>query len=396
VHESRPVPAVPGFDIGDHVRISPDIRTPLTWGILTPSILLPRNALNWTPECLRSVLQHEREHIRRFDCLWHWLAELVCGLWWFHPFAWLARNRAAHERECACDDAVLRSGVRPSDYATELLHLASTMTQKGDPIMALSALSDFERRIRNMLRPDVDRRPAGSRAGFTVAAAMLGAILPLAMLRAQAPAGQADLSGIVMDPSGARVPNAQVIAAGSAGNREVTRANEAGEWMLAGIPAGNYTVEARASGFVVAHRGVVLVAGQRANLDLPLSVGSVQETVDVVSQGQARRPVAQVTASTERIRVGGNVQMAKLVRQPKPIYPETAKSQGTEGTVLLNAIIGKTGDLLSVSVVNKLADPDLASAALDAVRQWKFQPTLLNGEPVEVVTTITISFRLQM
>ena len=262
--------------------------------------------------------------------------------------------------------------------------------------MALSALSDFERRIRNMLRPDVDRRPASSRAGLAVALAMVGVILPLAMLRAQAPAGQADLSGIVMDPSGARVPNAQVIAAGSGGNREVTRANEAGEWTLSGIPAGNYSVEARASGFVVAHRTIALTAGQRANLDLPLSVGSIQENIEVVSQGQPRRPVAQVTASTERIRVGGNVQMAKLLKQVRPMYPETAKSQGIEGTVLLNAIVGKTGDLLSVNVVNKLADPDLAAAAMDAVKQWKFQPTLLNGEPVEVVTTITISFHLQM
>ncbi len=261
--------------------------------------------------------------------------------------------------------------------------------------MALSAVSNFERRIRNMLRSGVDRRPASSRSGLAVALVMLAVIVPLAVLRAQAPAGQSDLSGTVFDPSGARVPSAQVIAAGSGGNREVTSANAAGEWTLAGIPAGNYTVEARAIGFKVANRSVVLVAGQRANLDLPLSVGAVHETVDVVSQGQARRPMAQVTASTERIRVGGNVQMAKLLQQAKPVYPETAKSQGIEGTVLLNAIIGKTGDLLSVAVVNKLADPDLAAAALDAVRQWKFQPTLLNGEPVEVVTTITISFRLQ-
>ena len=137
-----------------------------TRGLLRPVILLPQHALAWTSECLESVLAHEREHIRRFDCLSHWLAELVCATWWFHPLAWLARNRAAHERECACDDAVLRGGIRPSDYASELLHLASTMPKQGEPVMALSALSDFERRIRTMLSrrcgpaglPDVARQ----------------------------------------------------------------------------------------------------------------------------------------------------------------------------------------------------------------------------------------------
>jgi TonB family protein len=342
------------------------------------------------------VLEHEREHIRRFDCLWHWLAEAVCAVWWFHPFAWLARNRAAHERECACDDAVLRSGIRPSDYATELLHLASNMPSQGDPAMALSAVSNFERRIRNLLTPNLDRSPAGRRARLAVALATAVVVVPLAILRAQPPAGQGDLSGTVFDPSGGRVPNAQVIASGSAGNREITRANEAGEWSLTGIPAGNYTVEALASGFKVANRTIALATGQRAKLDLPLTLGTVQETVDVVSQGQARRPAREATGAPERIRVGGMVQMTKLVKRVNPQYPDTDKAQGVEGTVLLKAVIGKTGDLLSITVMNRLADPDLAAAALDAVKQWKFQPTLLNGEPVEVVTTITVNFRLQM
>ena len=89
------------------------------------------------------------------------------------------------------------------------------------------------------------------------------------------------------------------------------------------------------------------------------------------------------------------VQASKLLRQIKPPYPASAKAQGIEGTVLLSAIIGKDGDLLSVTVVNKLVDPDLAAAALNAVKQWHYEPTLLNGVPVEVITTITMNFELQ-
>jgi TonB family protein len=61
----------------------------------------------------------------------------------------------------------------------------------------------------------------------------------------------------------------------------------------------------------------------------------------------------------------------------------------------MNAVIGKDGSLLSLAVVSKLADPDLAAAALEAARQWRYQPTLLNGEPVEVLTTITVNFKLE-
>jgi TonB family protein len=196
--------------------------------------------------------------------------------------------------------------------------------------------------------------------------------------------------------SGARVPNALITASGSTGNRELTRADLAGEWTLAGIPAGNYTVEVEAPGFARASDSIALAVGQKATLPQSLSVGKTRETINVIAQGQARHTADQNTGSPQRIKVGGNVQAANLIRQVKPAYPPSAKAQGIEGTVLLGAVISKEGDLLSLTVLNKLADPDLAAAALDAVKQWHYRPTLLNGEPVEVVTTITVNFQLQM
>jgi TonB family protein len=385
---SSPAPGV------SDARISDEVQTPLTWGLFRPLILLPRCALTWSQECLRSVLEHEREHIRRLDPISHWLGELAAAGWWFHPFVWLARSRAAHERECACDDAVLRSGIRASDYATELLNLAATLPKQGDPIMALSALSDFERRIKNLLLPGIDRRPTNARARIAVVVAALALVVPLAVVHAQDPIGQGDLSGVVMDPSGARVPNATIIASRTGGNRETVQANAAGEWTLAGIPAGDYAIQVMAPGFAMLRTTATLAPGQKAKLTQQLALGQVSEMISVVAQGQPRR-TAEPTGTGERIRVGGMVQATKLIKQVKPAYPEIAKAQGIEGTVLMNAIIGKDGSLLSLTVMNKLADPDLAAAALDAVKQWRYQPTLLNGEPVEVVTTITVNFKLQ-
>jgi len=93
-----------------------------------------------------------------------------------------------------------------------------------------------------------------------------------------------------------------------------------------------------------------------------------------------------------RIRVGGNVQAANLVHQVQPLYPQIAKTAHVSGTVVLHAIIAKDGTIQQLEYVS--GPPLLMRAAMDAVREWRYHPTLLNGEPVEVDTTIQVVFSL--
>jgi protein TonB len=97
-------------------------------------------------------------------------------------------------------------------------------------------------------------------------------------------------------------------------------------------------------------------------------------------------------ATPKSIRVGGNVQSAKLIRQPKPAYPPLAKQARIQGTVRFNAVIGRDGTIQNLTLAS--GHPLLVPAATEAVRQWVYQPTLLNGEPVEVVTQIDVNFTL--
>ncbi|MBI3209398.1 MAG: energy transducer TonB [Candidatus Solibacter usitatus] len=97
-------------------------------------------------------------------------------------------------------------------------------------------------------------------------------------------------------------------------------------------------------------------------------------------------------ATPSRIRVGGNVQAAKLVRQPKPVYPPLAKQARIQGTVRFTAIIGKDGTIQNLTLIG--GHPLLVPSATEAVKQWVYQPTLLNGEAVEVVTQIDVNFTL--
>jgi len=103
-------------------------------------------------------------------------------------------------------------------------------------------------------------------------------------------------------------------------------------------------------------------------------------------------PKKETKAAPQRIRVGGNVQAANLVSQQKPVYPPLAKQARISGTVELSAIIGRDGRVQDLKVVK--GHPLLVQAALDAVKNWVYRPTLLNGEPVEVSTTIDVNFTL--
>jgi protein TonB len=97
-------------------------------------------------------------------------------------------------------------------------------------------------------------------------------------------------------------------------------------------------------------------------------------------------------ATPARIRVGGNVQAAKMVRQIMPVYPPIAKTAHIAGTVVLHAVIAKDGSVEDLQYVS--GPPLLMKSAMDAVRQWRYQPTQLNGDPVEVDTTISVVFTL--
>jgi protein TonB len=101
-------------------------------------------------------------------------------------------------------------------------------------------------------------------------------------------------------------------------------------------------------------------------------------------------PPKPVTPS--RIKLGGQVQAAKVIAQPQPVYPALARQARIQGNVVLHAIIGKDGRVGELEVVS--GHPLLVQAALDAVKNWRYQPTQLNGDPVEVDTTITVSFVL--
>jgi TonB family protein len=106
--------------------------------------------------------------------------------------------------------------------------------------------------------------------------------------------------------------------------------------------------------------------------------------------GNVLRALPEMPAT--RLRIGGNVVAARLVNRVQPVYPTEARMQHISGTVRLHAIIAKDGSIQNLEVLS--GHPSLVDAALDAVRQWRYSPTMIEGEPVEVDTTIDVIFAL--
>ena len=103
-------------------------------------------------------------------------------------------------------------------------------------------------------------------------------------------------------------------------------------------------------------------------------------------------PQPKVAAPVQRIRVSSGVAAGNLINKINPIYPTMAKTARIQGSVILQATISKSGAIENVHSVS--GHPMLVPAAIDAVRQWRYRPYLLNGEPVEVETQITVNFTL--
>lgn len=103
-------------------------------------------------------------------------------------------------------------------------------------------------------------------------------------------------------------------------------------------------------------------------------------------------PSQPVQVANHPLRVREGILEAQLIRRVEPQYPALAKQTKTEGTVRIHAIISRDGRITSLDILS--GHPLLVQAALEAVSQWRYRPTMLNGEPVEVETSITVIFRL--
>ncbi len=167
--------------------IGPGDSVPMVWGVLKPRLLLPEGFETWSIEKQRGVLLHELAHLKRGDPLALWAAQWVKALHWFNPLVWLTLRQLRADQERACDDTVLRQGVRASDYAQSLLDLSRH--NRLAPGLSLCALTitrcaPVEARVKAILDPQRRREGLTLRWLAALAGGAVFITLPVAMLHA--------------------------------------------------------------------------------------------------------------------------------------------------------------------------------------------------------------------
>ena len=425
------------------------INVPLAFGWIRPAIVVPAALLASLPAAyLDAVLAHELAHIRRRDYLVNALQCVAEVLLFYHPAVWWVSRQVRVEREHCCDDDAANVCGDRLEYARAIASLEEFRTGRVQLALAASG-GHLLTRVRRLVEPSfvsgpkmsggmmmvltlsalllygslhagaANRIATAPSAPVPVASAVTSPALPPAAPRVDhrtsvrksdarprsiqvaapqaAPLALGSISGKVIDPSRAVVPGVTVLVSSplmSAARSLVTSGR--GDFGLAGLTPGTYDLTLSLTGFKTARGQVNVLAGRGSSIRFRLELGSLEEGVTIngiASDTQPPPSVARAPAADAPqlpIRVGGDIQVPKRVRDVKPVYPAAALAAGIGGTVIIEAVISKDGTVSDARVVQGV--PELDEAALAAVNQWLYKPTMLNGQPVSVLVTATLTF----
>ncbi len=130
------------------------VTVPMTWGVVNPVVMMPPDSITWPMEQCSSVLFHELSHVKRGDFLVMLLCRISCTLYWLNPLSWVAFKLLRKEQEKACDEMVLKAGIKPSTYASALLRLKQTMDvgrYMPSPAIGMAGNSELHDRLTTIL-----------------------------------------------------------------------------------------------------------------------------------------------------------------------------------------------------------------------------------------------------
>ena len=243
-----------------------------------------------------------------------------------------------------------------------------------------------------MLNPRLNRQAVSRRAVIATGLLLLGIAVPSSVIRAGQDAPRV-LSGSVYDTTGAVMPGVTVTLQDASETKKTATTNAKGSFQFGAVPAGKYKLSTSVPGFRALNQEFELRIAGDWDRAITMQVGTLSETISVRST-RITEPATATPRGPAPLRVGGNIRAPRKMADVRPVYPDSMRAAGREGVVSLDAVIGADGNVSAVRVLGADVHPDFAIAAADAVRQWKFTPTLLNGKAVEVVMTVTVTFNL--
>jgi TonB family protein len=426
------------------VAASAEIASPITLGVRRPVLLLPSELdANLLGEDLDAALAHEFAHMRRRDFAKNLAYEILSLPVAFNPLLWLTRSHMTESRELICDAMAADAVAGRHRYARSLLRLATKFSERPHPttphaigIFDANPFKNFERRIMSLTNKPMELRGA---ARFATAALSLfliaGACTSALAFRMQvvvppAQAAPTPITTIKLDPQ----PIREVRLVAPAGQttpittirldpqpiREV-RLIASAEQTPTPTPAATITVDPQPAPHITVDASTVptptpaaqtITANPSPNptpaaitIGVPRSAtGQPAQSFKVdIADASSPNPVVKVLSSphiepdqaeaVSGAHVTAEVMAGNRISYVEPAYPEVAKKAKLSGTVVLDAVIGKDGNMKSLHVAST-TDPMFNTSAMEAVQHWTYKPYLLNGNPTEVETTITVNYSI--
>jgi TonB family protein len=426
------------------IRHTSRVAQPVTFGLRRPLVLLPDRLCHAAPDIRRAVVGHELVHVKRRDWTWLVFEEIAVSLFWFHPAVWWLVSQIQLAREEVVDElAILLTGRRKA-YVEALLAFADSTSVL--PIAAFARRRHLFRRIALVSKEDVmsSRRIVASCAAMALVVATGSwytvSALPLrraAQVATQKGPGPLERSAhpvtpenpiprrvhaedpIVPDVAGVKggtlLVKVTIDTLGRVAEARVTEAalrgadftvSVAGDEIAGQIdrsvrglaPDAAAAVRQGAPAYVEA--AVASVRQWRYDspaqgpltFDVPIRFGAAPEIMVFSAAGNAPAGGA-IKNSDNALRVGGPIKTPTKVHDVRPVYPPIALAANVTGVVIVEARIGTDGGVEDARVLRSI--PLLDQAALDAVKEWKFTPTLLNGVAVPVIMTMSVNFTTQ-
>jgi beta-lactamase regulating signal transducer with metallopeptidase domain len=184
LEESERISSRMGLRRDVRLLLSDRLRTAITTGVIKPVVILPSTAAAWSDERVRLVLSHELAHVMRRDGWIELFTHVATTIHWFNPLVWVAVKQLRIERERDCDNAVLNSGARPSEYASLLMDIAADLGSAARPaweVVTISQGSNLKDRLLCILNPSINRSTGSRRAATIAIILVFTLILPLSL-----------------------------------------------------------------------------------------------------------------------------------------------------------------------------------------------------------------------
>jgi TonB family protein len=371
------------------VLCSKDIALPITVGVFDRIVILPqRFAREANEELLTSALGHEFQHIARHDYLFNLIYEFVYVPLSFHPAAVFARRQIRHTRELCCDAAVTKKLISAEVYARSLVKLigsAPLLPLAPDTTIGMNESDILEVRIMSLLRK--------SQLSLRRRAVLLIAAAALLLTPCIAAARFALTVNTQQEPSRTE----ELKRAAEARVKEIRR----------------NTVELERQ--VTELKKQMELAPKEKRTDIEANLRELEQDLllqhkrEVELQAAEKELLAKAKVITEnsdglafaslKAKLDEAQEASKLDRKPRVInhtiakYTDDAREKGIEGTVVLRFTVDHDGIPQSIQIKRSVY-PSLDQASIEAVREWRFEPAMKNGQPVSMWMEAEMDFRL--